>query len=65
MNREPIGAYKSASKTGWAAYSKEGVGWDVDVATGQHLEAERVARNVKNGKPASPIVIKPVEKAAS
>jgi hypothetical protein len=58
MNYDLIGAYKIGSKFGWAGYNKEGNTWTVDAQTGQQLEADRMARNVKNGRPASPVEIK-------
>ena len=62
MDYDLIGAYKTVSKTGWAGYNKEGNTWSVEANTGQQLEADRVARNVKNGRPASPVEIKKDEK---
>ena len=62
MDYDLIGAYKTTSKTGWAGYNKEGNTWSVEANTGQQLEADRVARNIKNGQPASPIEIKKDEK---
>lgn len=62
MNYDLIGAYNSESKTGWSGYNKEGNTCPVDANTGQHLEYDRVARNLKNGRPASPVKIKKAEK---
>jgi len=58
MNYDLIGAYKTGKKSEWAGYNKEGNTWPVDAHTGQQLEADRMARNVKNGRPTSPVEIK-------
>ena len=53
MAKEPIGAYRTAGQTGWAAFDKEGHAWPVGAATAEELESQRIARNAKAGKPAS------------
>lgn len=53
QDQEPIGAYRAHTKSGWAAYDKDGVTWEVDAQTAEELEAQRIANNAKAGKPVS------------
>ena len=44
MQKKPIGAYATESRTGWAAYDKEGHTWPVDDEEAVTLEKDRKAR---------------------
>ncbi len=51
MKDTPIGAYRSATNTGWSACDKEGRAWAVTEDAAKELESARAERNRKAGKP--------------
>ncbi|GLQ26096.1 hypothetical protein [Sulfitobacter pacificus] len=53
MEKKPVGAYRNASTTGWTAYDKDGLTWNVDASAAEQIEADRAERNLKAGKSAS------------